>query len=282
MLSKKQISKFQTDVYTIYNSHKRAHLPWRKTHNPYHILVSEMMLQQTQVDRVVPKYIAFIKRFKSLHKLSEAKQSDVLTLWKGLGYNRRALYLKKCAEEITHIHKGIFPKDIPSLIKLKGIGQSTAGAILNFAFNIPTPFIETNIRAIYIHHFFKNSSHVSDIQILSLVEQTIDAKNPREWFYALYDYGTMLKSSLGKKKQELHRKSKSYNKQSRFEGSLRQIRGQILKTLLDMQTGTIKEMQERSVTLKEADALLISKALEDLKKEGFISQKKKGSKFAIL
>ncbi len=282
MLNKKQVSKFQTTVYTAYNSHKRAHLPWRKTHNPYYILVSEIMLQQTQVDRVIPKYTAFIKRFKSLRDLHNAKQSEVLTLWKGLGYNRRALYLKKCAEEITRIYKGVFPKDISELIKLKGIGQSTAGAILNFAFNIPTPFIETNIRAIYIHHFFRDSSDVSDIQILSLVEQTIDTKNPRDWFYALYDYGTLLKSSLGKKKQELHKKSKSYNKQSKFNGSLRQVRGQILKTLLDIQTGTIKEMQEKSKILKEADALLISKALGDLKKEGFISQKKKGSKFAIL
>lgn len=282
MLDPKTVRKFKKEIFSVYRKNKRDHLPWRKTHNPYHILVSEIMLQQTQVERVIPKYKAFIKRFGTVKKLADASQSEVLSLWQGLGYNRRALFLKKCAEEIVSSYKGIFPKDYHTLLTLKGIGQSTAGAVLNFAYNIPTPFIETNIRAIYLHYFFKDSSNISDIQILSLVQETIDTKNPREWFYALYDYGTLLKAQLGKRKSDLHKKSKGYVKQSKFDGSDRQIRGQIVKVLLELKSAHIRELQAKSTILQNTKTEKIYSILQRLSEEGFIEIKKKGTEFAIL
>ncbi len=211
-------SVFKKTIQNYYNTNKRD-FPWRNTSNPYMILVSEIMLQQTQTSRVLTKYNEFIKKFPTIKKLAYATQSEVLTMWQGLGYNRRALNLKKTAELIYKNHKGVFPKEYKELMKLPGIGQSTAGALLNFSFNTPTPFIETNIRAVYLHFFFKHSTLVSDQEILTLVDRTMDTKNSKDWFYALYDYGAYLKSSLGKNKLKLHTKSKSYTKQKPFKGS---------------------------------------------------------------
>lgn len=275
------------------------------------------MLQQTQVDRVIPKYTAFIKRFPTVTHLSTALNSDVLEYWQGLGYNRRALYLKKTAEIIVTKYKEKFPSDIETLLTLPGIGQSTASAILNFSFSKATPFIETNIRTVFIQYFFSKKSLVDDRDILPLVERTMDYKNPREWFYALYDYGTKLKATLGKQKTEVHKKSTSYVKQSRFDGSFRQIRGIVLRAILALKkqrlsratnrvTGEIKKVgkvknvkntnsladKTNSFTaqvLKKShpECLLLStadiqKALISLEKEGFIRKNAESTEFAIL
>ena len=238
-------------------------MPWRKTHDSYKILVSEIMLQQTQVDRVIPKYIAFIEKFPTWKSLAGAPAPKVLKAWQGLGYNRRALYLKRTAERVSGEFGGVLPKDVFVLTDLPGIGPNTAAAILAYAFNVPVVFIETNIRRIFIHFFFgKTRQKIDDKEILKLVGQTMDAKNPREWYSALMDYGTFLKSQV----KNPNRKSRHYAKQSKFEGSDRQTRGQILRLLLKKKSLSKKEM------IKEIkkDPKRIEKILEKLKREKFI------------
>ncbi len=235
-ISDEKIKRFKRTVLDFYKSQKRD-FAWRQTKDPYKILVSEIMLQQTQTARVVKKYDEFIKKFPTLNSLSKAPLKDVLLVWQGLGYNRRARFLHEGAKTIMGEYGGKFPRTYAGLIALPGIGQSTAGAIMNFAFNIPTPFIETNIRTIFIHHFFsanKNSAttspaKISDRELLTIIEKTIDISNPRDWFYALYDYGTHLKSTL---KNDPAKKSAMYKKQSRFSGSFRQKRAQVLRYIL--------------------------------------------------
>lgn len=217
-------------------------MPWRNIANPYKIFVSEMMLQQTQVERVKIKYAEFIKKFPTLTSVAKAEKNEVLRVWQGLGYNRRALFIKKACEEIILKHKGKFPKDFQTLQTLPGIGPSTAGALCAFAYNQPVFFIETNIRAVLLHFFFKNKDNVSDKEVLEVLKKvTLNTTDPRDWYYALYDYGTQLKKSLGKKKTQLHKKSKHYNTQSKFEGSFRQKRAQVLK--LKLSNPNIKDIE---------------------------------------
>lgn len=202
-------------------------MPWRETADPYAIMVSEVMLQQTQVDRVIPKFEAFMKAFPTAADLAKASFKDVLAQWTGLGYNRRAKWLQEAAQEILRL--GSFPDDVDELVKLKGIGPNTAAAICVYAFNKPEVFVETNIRAVYIHHFFEDADDVYDRDIVQLVDETLDKANPREWYWALMDYGVYLK----KKHKNPARRSKHHTKQSKFEGSRRQVRGNILKLLLE-------------------------------------------------
>jgi len=217
---------FRRTVWQYYRAHKRD-FPWRRTTNPYRILVSECMLQQTQVSRVRSFYPRFLKQFPSPRTLARADTKNILRAWQGLGYNRRALNLQRAAEIITRAHAGKVPKTFEELKALPGIGPGTAGAILAFAYNIPTPFIETNIRRAYIHFFFPTRTHVSDAMLFPMIEHTLDRKNPREWYWALMDYGTYLKQTVG----NLSRSSAHYTKQSAFDGSTRQIRGKVLKIL---------------------------------------------------
>ena len=221
--------KFIETVQAYYKVHGRHTLPWRRTTDPYHILVSELMLQQTQVGRVVPKYEAFIRHLPTASHLARASLGDVLRLWQGLGYNRRAKYLHECAKVITKEHDGQFPRSYDQLKKLPGVGPYTAAAIMNFAYNLPTPLIETNVRTVYLHHFFKSKKDVADTELLKLVAKTIDTKNPRQWFAALMDYGTHLKQTIG----NTNTRSKHYTKQSKFKGSDREIRGAILRLLAE-------------------------------------------------
>lgn len=185
--------RFRGLVYDYYEKSGRHSLPWRNTRDPYKILVSEIMLQQTQVNRVLQKYEEFLKAFPDVGSLAEASTGEVLKIWQGLGYNRRALNLKRAAEIIKKDFRGEFPETAESLESLPGIGQSTRGAIMAFAFGTPTAFIETNIRSIYIHHFFKGEKNVHDREIMPLIEKTLDTENPRDWYYALMDYGVHLK-----------------------------------------------------------------------------------------
>lgn len=247
-------------------------LPWRMTDDPYRILVSEIMLQQTGVDRVCAKYGPFIDLFPGFESLAAAPLKEVLSAWQGLGYNRRALFLKQAAVRITGELEGRLPRSVDGLVSLPGIGRATACAIAAFAFNTPVVFIETNIRTVFIRFFFGNKARVSDREIMPLVESTLDRDDPRNWYYALMDYGTMLK----KQGEKGHRRSTGYKKQSRFSGSNREIRGKILRLLAS------------GITLSETELMAgfdepgerIGKNLRDLCAEGFLRETGEGYSIA--
>jgi A/G-specific adenine glycosylase len=236
-LSESDIARFRKTVYHHWK-HNRRDLPWRRTDNPYHIIVSEIMLQQTQVGRVVTKYEEFITTFPDITSLAEAPLHTVLSVWQGLGYNRRALSLKKMAEAIVNLHDGKIPTDVKRLITLPGIGSATAHAICAFAFNQPVIFIETNIRTVFIHHFFSMEVEVKDSEIMPLVSQSIDRRNPRRWYNALMDYGASLKKGY----PNPGRKSAHYKRQSPFKGSRRQVRGAVLSTLVETISISLDEL----------------------------------------
>jgi A/G-specific adenine glycosylase len=222
------IKAFQKKIYTYYHTQRRD-LPWRKTSDPYKILVSEVMLQQTTSTRVVPKYKEFLKKFPSVSSLAHSDIKTVLMVWQGLGYNRRALLLKKTAEKVAQVYKGKFPKTYEELVKLPGIGPYTANALMAFAYNKPVVMIETNIRTVFIHLLFPDSKNISDKVLMQRIEKYNDINNPREWYNALMDYGAMLKKTL----PNPSRKSLHYTKQSKFEGSDRQVRGAIVKAYIE-------------------------------------------------
>lgn len=225
-------AQFLKTIFSYYQQHGRHDLPWRQTapngsFDPYKVLLSEVMLQQTQVPRVIPKFAAFLQQFPDVSALAQASLGDVLVAWQGLGYNRRAKYLWQAAQMVVSEYGGIFPRTVEELIRLPGIGTNTAGAIVAYAYNEPTVFIETNIRTVYIHHYFHDQTGVPDAAIRELVERTIDRDNPRIFYWSLMDYGTHLKQTVG----NLSRASKAYAKQSKFSGSLRQLRGRVLRLL---------------------------------------------------
>ncbi len=258
-------------VKRYYKKHGRHDLPWRHTTDAYKIAVSEIMLQQTQVARVIEKYQEFLKKFPTLRALAKAPLSDVLRIWSGLGYNRRAKFLHQMAQSIVRDHKGKFPTTYEALKSLPGIGPYTAGAIYAFAYNKPFPVIETNIRTVYIHHFFPKKDKVLDIDLMKIIEKTLDQKNPREWYWALMDYGSHLKQTGNK----VHRASKHYTKQSKFEGSKRQIRGAIMRELLKGPATIVKIVKEI-----EKEKGSVQEVFGDLVREGFV--KKVRGKYAIV
>jgi A/G-specific adenine glycosylase len=261
MLSVEQVRAFQRIVYDHYRAHGRD-LPWRKTEDPYEILISEVMLQQTQVPRVMEKYGQFLRAFSDIQSLAQAPLREILTVWQGLGYNRRALALKKTAEQVLSQFSGRIPSNADSLTSLPGIGNATACAICAFAFNQPTVFLETNIRTVFIHHFFDGRNSVRDGHILPLVAQALDHKKPRTWYFALMDYGAALKKRYGNP----NTKSAHYQKQGRFEGSNRQIRGVILRVL--MKRGSMSEYDLIKDTPFPPEAVRLN--LERLEKDGLI------------
>jgi A/G-specific adenine glycosylase len=259
-----ELRSFKQLVYDYYLKHGRA-MPWRETRDPYHILVSELMLQQTPVNRVLEKYREFISLFPDAEALAKAPLRLVLTVWQGLGYNRRALALQQIARVLVGQHKGKVPSSLDDLVSLPGIGKATASAILAFAFNQPVVFIETNIRTVFIHCFFPQRDAVSDEEILPLVTQTLDSDNPREWYYALMDYGSFLKKTIA----NAGRKSRHYQKQSPFDGSNRQVRGRIVRHLIKARKSTEEEMVKQ-LGLPPGR---LRNALLDLEKDGMISKK---------
>lgn len=254
---------FREIIYSYYESHGRI-LPWRLTRDPYHIFVSEIMLQQTQVERVAAKYEAFIDLFPDFYALAAAPLDMVLRAWQGLGYNRRALALKKAASVIVGDYSGALPASIEALAGLPGIGAATAASIAAFAFDVPVAFIETNVRTVFIHFFFQGREAVSDREIMPAVEQTLDREDPRTWYYALMDYGTMLK----KEGQKAHRRSTGYRRQSPFRGSLRQVRGAVVRLLSEGPPLTRSALAAATGAPGER----IEQALADLEKEGFIRE----------
>jgi A/G-specific adenine glycosylase len=255
------ISEFRQMILAYYDAHGRP-MPWRDTTDPYKILVSEIMLQQTQVERVLTKYPEFLTAFPDFSSLAHAPLTDILSAWQGMGYNRRALSLQKCAERVMNEYNGILPADVDTLSTFPGIGRATASSICAFAFNMPVVFIETNIRRVFIHFFFSDAASISDAAILPLVRSAVYSHNPRIWYWALMDLGTVLK----KTGINPNRRSAHYTKQSPFEGSDRKIRGAILKIVL-------KEHfleEEEVITRFGEDHQRIRKILQSLEGEGFI------------
>lgn len=237
-------------------------MPWRQDTRPYYVLVSELMLQQTQVERVIPKFDAFISRFPDEKILAAAPLSDVLKLWNGLGYNRRAKFLHEAAKKIVSDFDGTFPSTRTELLDLPGVGAGTSGAIMVYAFNRPEPFIETNVRTVYFHHFFSDAELVTDAELLPILEETIDREHPREFYWALMDYGTQLKRQGAGRLTT----SKHYKKQTSLKGSIREVRGQIVRLL------TRGDMPETALR-KELDAdSRFDAALTGLVRDGLVMQ----------
>lgn len=258
------VDLFQKIIYSYYREHGRA-FPWRKTCNPYQILVSEFMLQQTQTERVAPKYEQFIDTFPDFCSVASASLTDILKVWRGLGYNRRALNLQRTAKIVVDSYQGVLPSSPDILLTFPGIGQATACAIAAFAYGSPVVFVETNIRTVFIHFFFWEKEDIRDKDILPLVEKTLDCENPREWYYALMDYGVMLKTAH----RTLTKKSAHYQKQAPFEGSNRQIRGAILRALLEKSPLAEPELVKTLGIPGEK----VKKCLVQLEKEGFLKRK---------
>lgn len=262
-----EVMAFRSVVLTYFREHGRV-LPWRNTDDPYEILVSEFMLQQTQVPRVLKAYPVFLSRFPSVHRLAEVSQPDVLVAWQGLGYNRRALYLHRTARQVVDGYSGIIPDDVSRLERFPGIGHATASAICAFAYNQPTVFIETNIRTVFIHHFFAGEPTVSDKDILPLVDQTVDTDDPRIWYHALMDYGVALKGAFGNPS----RRSTSYTRQSPFQGSDRQLRSSILRIIL-----AEKRISDHRLTTRIcADRNRLNRIVASLIEDGFIGRDEDG------
>jgi A/G-specific adenine glycosylase len=256
--------RFRKIIYEYYSRHKRP-MAWRDTRDPYKIIVSEIMLQQTQVPRVIEKYPEFIRAFPSLRSLASAPLARVLQVWQGMGYNRRALYLKQLAATVMRDYAGIIPSDRILLQKLPGLGAATSASVCAFAFDAAHPFIETNIRSVFIHHFFNGRTGISDALILPLVEKTLDRKDPRNWYYALMDYGVYLKAHY----PNPSRKSAGYKKQSPLDGSVRQMRSRVVKYLLSNGSCLESELMDLA-----PDKQRVCEALAGLKKDRMITGSK--------
>lgn len=256
-----RLKNFRAKVWRYYRQHKRD-LPWRKTNDPYKILVSEIMLQQTQVDRVIPKYRQFLAAFPTARALAAARLGEVLKHWQGLGYNRRALLLQRAAQEITKQRSGRFPRTESELRELPGLGPYTAAAVAAFAFNQPTVLIETNIRTVFLHEFFRDQTNIPDTKLLPLISTTISQRRAGEWYQALMDYGAYLKKEHG----NINRRSAHYTRQSAFAGSNRQLRGLVIKALSRQPSLSLTHLKQ----MTKHDQRL-EKTLQQLAREGFIT-----------
>ena len=270
MISNNTLTEFQQTLIAEGASLYRE-MPWRIDRSPYYILVSEIMLQQTQVSRVVPKFKQFVTQFPDFTSLAEAHLGDVLSAWSGLGYNRRAKYLHQAAREVEARYDGVLPNTEKDLVTLSGIGTATAGAIMAYAYNMPSIFIETNIRTVYLHHFFYGHESVSDAEITALVERTIDTSEPRHFYWALMDYGTHLKAE----KKGSITASKQYKKQSPLKGSIREVRGKILK-ILAHESLTKSQL---TAAIRECGDDRVRRALDGLLQDGLVSYSEGGDVF---
>jgi A/G-specific adenine glycosylase len=267
--SSSEIVRFRRTVWGYYRAHGRR-MPWRENTSEFSVVVSEVMLQQTQVSRVTEKFQEFTRLFPNFAALAEASDTEILRSWQGLGYNRRAFWLRTLAQVVCEKYDGQLPRTVEELDALPGIGPATARSIAAFAFNAPVCFIETNIRRVFIHHFFTDNESVPDSMILPFVEAALPKSRAREWYWALMDYGAYLARAV----ENPNRRSKHYHKQSRFEGSVRQLRGAIIRSLLS-QPQTAEKL---SAALKRPQPEIVS-VLAKLIEEGFVSQR--GKRYVI-
>ena len=273
MTSRKSVVVFRREVWNYYKKNARNDLPWRKTTDPYKILVSEIMLQQTQVPRVIEKYRSFIKKFPTVEALARSNLAQVLKEWNGLGYNRRAKYLHDAARVIVNEYVGNLKKALEH--PLSGVGPYTRAAVGTFAFNEPHAMIETNIRSAIIHHFFpvstkskRGESLLEDAKVMRIAALASEGQDPRTWHWALMDYGSHLKRT-GVRNND---RSAHYVKQSKFEGSLRQFRGAILRELHRGST-SLRTLISR-LNPDEQGLPLLKKALAGLERDGLIKKEK--------
>lgn len=257
-------------------------LPWRRTHDPYKIWLSEVMLQQTQVSRVDGRWQRWLERFPTIDALAAASTADVLDEWQGMGYNRRALALRNAAQAVS-AQGGVMPRGLSDLMALPGIGPATAAGIRAFAYDLPGVYLETNVRTVMLHELYPDAARVPDRELVPLVEATCprDASDPeddpRTWYYALLDYGAYLKKTV----PNPSRRSSGHVRQSRFEGSHRQKRAMVVRLLLAHQEGggasvgvlagelSAQEVQAGRDPVPAAD---VASLLEELAREGFCRQ----------
>ena len=254
-INKKDVEHFQTKIFSWWEKNKRD-FPWRKTANPYEIMVSEFMLQQTQANRVIEKYLAFLNKFPALESLAASNPAEIIKMWSGLGYNRRALWLQEAAKKIVLL--GFFPQTLESLKRLKGIGDYTSRSILIFAFNFNIATVDTNIRRVLIAEGFALQES-KDKELLNIATKLIPQKRSRDWHNALMDYASLKLTS-----KETGIRPKTI--QSKFKGSNRQIRGKIMKLLINKESISIEEIEKKiNVAEKKIKAII-----ESLQKDGLV------------
>lgn len=258
-----RVAEFRELVWRHYAEHGRHDLPWRQTSDPYVVLVSEVMLQQTQVPRVLPRYEAWMAEFPTLDSLAAAPLESVLRAWQGLGYHRRAVALKRAAEIVSERFGGELPRDTATLEQLPGVGPATAAGIMAFAYGEPALYLETNVRAVFLHEFFGDRDGVPDREIRPLVEATLDSDDPRGWYYALLDYGWWLKRT----QPNPTRRSRHYAKQSAFEGSWRQKRARALRAVIAV-PGVAADTVAAELAISPGE---VSDLLAELESEGFLA-----------
>ena len=261
-----EIEEFKNIINTWYLVHRRD-LPWRKTFDPYSIVVSEIMLQQTQVGRVLNFYDKFLNTFPTFSSLATADNKTLFELWNGLGYWKRALNLRKIAEIIQLKYEGVFPSDIDTLKTLPGVGEYTSAALKCFIYNYPVAFVETNIRKVINHFFFNGSDNVSDKEIYRIADLVLDRDNPREWNYSLMDYGS---SEFRSKKTTKNDKKESFVFSNRF------YRGELIRFITQKGEVSRDEIHILLNTISENKITnsRVSSILESLIKDQLISNKK--------
>ena len=254
----------------------RRDLPWRYIEDPYAVLVSEVMLQQTQVKRVLDYWPRFLALFPTIDALAAAGISDVLEQWQGLGYNRRALALKRCADICAAEHGGRLPQTADELVKLPGIGPATAAGVVAFALDRPALYLETNVRTVFLHELFPGEEGVKDAALIPLVELACPADGVRDWYYALLDYGAHLKATL----PNPSRRSAHPTRQSAFEGSRRQKRAELVRIVLAAgpegidaaEAGALLNETERRAGRDGVGDEEIASIIDDLASEGFFKR----------
>ena len=238
----------------------RHDLPWKKNHTCYRIIVSEIMLQQTQVTRVMPKYVEWMRRYPTLTTLRKSSLKEILVLWQGLGYQRRAKALYTLAQKNTTL-----PRTFEGLVLLDGIGVYTASAVMAFAYNtFSHPVLETNIRTALIEEFHQGETEIHDGLLYDdLVRlennRSVQKVGARIWYYALMDYGAHLKQN----KISHNKKSKHKSTATPYKGSMRQLRAKVLFSIT------------KGLELPNDDRL--SYVLEKLIHEGYIVKNKEGT-----
>ena len=253
--NKTQRNDFITHVLALYAHGGRHDLIWRKKITPYRILVSEIMLQQTQVVRVIPKFTMWMKKYPTLSVLRGATLQEILVLWQGLGYQRRAKALHTISRTLDKL-----PKTFDALLELPGIGTYTASALCAFAYNMFShPVLETNIKTALIEHFYKHRTTIDDGVLYALLYELeghtrVQKVGARIWYYALMDYGASLKVSH----VSHNAKSKGYTKQSPYKGSPRELRAKILFSITHG-NALPDDVRKKSV-------------LDDLLQEGYIKK----------
>jgi A/G-specific adenine glycosylase len=258
-------------------------LAWRRTRDPYAVLLSEVMLQQTQVARVEPKYAEWLGEFPTFDALAAAPLEPVLRAWQGLGYNRRAVALKRCAEAVAEQFDGTLPADEAQLRSLPGIGAATAAGVLAFAYDLPAVYLETNVRAVFLHELFADRADVTDRELLAFVRAAVSeaasqGAGPRMWYYALLDYGAYLKRT----QPNPSRRSAHHARQSRFAGSHRQKRAWLLRAVI-AEPGLPAEEYADALALAETAAGRgvvsaddVAAILAELAEEGFLRREGAG------